>query len=404
MGKDLGPSSLSFNFLHSPQQTASTSLRVASLEAWTDSLLDMDRVIRQPIRNWVLELLQSIDLCDGQRQNKEACDLAISIASNNYALMLYMLGQHELAELTCHRQIRFSNQYSPAAVLQPHINLIRLHRGIGHYQLAQQLLEELLAKSRELTTTTAILGGRVGSEFVEEIYFHENFLLTLKVAGPRGLPDLLGKIEVKFPVLGETAAFAERMVMAGMLCKDAAMVNEGLSKASWKTSSHNNLARAIYASYWMASQGDRRQAVLLVQRMAGLEVTSYQSRDHTILRILERLFALAQFVEEDKSADQLNEIRARVAGRVCDVYVQVVAAYHRKDRRECSRNVWRNIASRSGYKFIPGIPNFPLRKRTLAANQVLLSDLDTKIRAIYRSYEASGAAIMRRMKTSTAWA
>jgi hypothetical protein len=375
---------------------------MSRMEAWTDSLLDTDRAIRRPIRSWALELIRSIDRSVSQQQNKDVLDSAIAGASNIYALMRYLLGQHELAEQACQRQIQFANQqqHLPAAAIQPRINLIRLYRGIGNIQFAQQLIDELITKKHELTGAEALDGVQNSSEFLEKIYLHENFLLTLKISGPGKLPDLLKKIEVEFPKLGESAVFAERFVMAGMLCKDAAIVNEGLSKVAWKTSPHTNLVRAIYVSYWLAKQGDPRQASLLVQRMAGLGAASYQWRDHVILRILERLFTLAKFVKEDVHADQLNQIRGKVAKNVRDVHASVAAAYHCSARHESSQRIWVGVASRSGYRALPGIPSFQPRKRTMAEGRALLNVLDARLLAVYRSYETLNSVVSAKQQVA----
>jgi tetratricopeptide (TPR) repeat protein len=361
------------------------------MEAWTDSLLDTDRAIRRPITVWTRELIRSLDTIQGQWSNAESRDSAVSISSNNYALMLYLLGEHALAEQACQRQIRFASRHLPVAAIQPHINLIRLYRGIGRYESASRFIDELLEKRDEVARIVPVQGIRSGSEFLEEIYLHESFLLKLKVSGPGELPKLLSAIEAKFPVLGESVAFAERMVMAGMLCDDAELVHASLSKVCWLSSPHNKLVRTVYSAWWLAGQGDRRQAVHLLQHMAKLGAAAYQWRDHVILRLLERLFSLARFVEEDALAYQFNNIRSRAAGRIGDVHAAIVTAFHRRGEHGRSRHAWRNIASRSGYKFMPGIPGFVPRKRTLAEARVLMGHLDSRIGGVYRRYETSDA-------------
>ncbi|KAG9600752.1 hypothetical protein KCV01_g7819, partial [Aureobasidium melanogenum] len=363
------------------------------MEIWTDSLIETDRAIRRPIKSWARDLIRDLDRVQGRCKNDGERDTAISVASNNYALMLYLLGEPALAEQACERQIRFATRHLPATSLQPHINLIRLYRGIGRYEAAQRLLDELLAKRDEVSGADAVPDIQSGSEFVEDIYLNESFLLTLKVQGPEALADLLARIESMFPRLGETVSFAERVVMAGVLRDDEAMIKDGLSRASWQASPRHNLIRSIYVCHWLAGQGDPQQAVRLLQRMAGLGMAAYQWRDHAILRMLERLIALARFVGEHGLAYQLNDIRSQAAGRIGDVHASVVAAYQRKDQQVRAPHVWKAIASRSGYKFMPGLPGFEVRKRTRAENRRLMRDLDARIRACYQSYESPKAMV-----------
>lgn len=365
------------------------------MDTWTDSLLDTDRAVRRPIAGWARDLIGRLDTVQAQWSATDVRDGVVAIASNNYALMLYLIGEHAMAEDACMRQIAFARRHVPIAAVQPHINLIRLYRGIGRHDSANEFIGRLLEQRDEVARVLPVQGIRGGSDFVEEIYLHERFLLSLKTDGPAALPALLSDIGERFGALGESVAFAERMVMAGMLCDDAGMVDAALAKSAWQSSPHNKLVRAVYAAWWAAKRGDRRMAVQLLKNMAALGAAAYQWRDHVILRLLERLFSLAQLVDEVALAGQFNAIRAQAAGRIGDVHAATVTAFHRKDPSHRRSHAWRNIAARSGYRFMPGLPRFAARKRTLADARALMGQLDLRLADTYRRYDGADAATMQ---------
>ncbi len=352
------------------------------MEAWADSLLDTERAVRKPVHAWAREIIGQLS---GGHRSGTAFDSVVANASNHYALIVYLLGLHDQAKEACERQIEFADHYLPVAGLQPRINLIRLHRGIGNYSLADRLIDALVEIA---TPTSALMTGQGASDgaFIERIYLHEKFLLELKVDGPSGLPRLLWKIENDFPALKDSVAFAERLVMAGMLGKDEALVRESLSRASWKTSSHSSLVRALYAGYWLASQGDGRQAIQLVRRLSALGRNAYQWKDHAILRLLERLAGLARMVNDDRSADQLHLIRGHVASQLGDISALVSAAYQLRDFHPKYHHLWLRLAARSGYGSLPGVPKFPSRERTREKGGLLLEVADQALLASYKSY------------------
>ncbi|MEA9558520.1 hypothetical protein VC273_22320 [Xanthomonas nasturtii] len=357
------------------------------MEAWTDSLLDIERAVRKPVHVWARKIIGQ--LRDVGRSDPNFHD-AIAGASNNYALIVYLLGCQDQAQRACQRQIEFADRYLPASGLQPRINLIRLHRGRGNYELADRSIDELIQKA---TPTSALMNGQGASDsaFVERIYLHEKFLLELKMSGPIGLLPLLREIETDFPALKNSTAFAERLLMAGMLQMDESIVREALSSPSWKISSQAGLVRMLYASYWLACLGDAKQAIQLVRRMSALGGKAYQWKDHVILRILERLAGLARMVGEDHSAEQLHLIRGQVARGMGDISALVSATYQLRNSHPRYRHLWLSFAVRSGYGSLPGIPAFAPRKKTVAAGRVLLEMTDQAILASYKSYAAKEA-------------
>ncbi|WP_144423780.1 hypothetical protein [Xanthomonas graminis] len=341
--------------------------------------------MRKPVHAWARQIVRQLERAASYGKGIED---VIAGSSNNYALIVYLLGFHDQAQRACQRQIEFADRYLPGAGLQPRINLIRLHRGIGNHALAAQLIERLI----ERKTVGSDWGTSAGAEetaFLENIYLHEKFLLALKIGGSSVLPALLGEVAERFPALKETVSYAERVVMAGMLNKNDTLVYEGLKNPGWKASSHAGLVRTLYVSYWLAHLGDGRQAVQLVRRMSALGRASYQWKDHAILRILERLIGLAMMVGEDEAGEQLHLIRVQVATDLGDISALVSTLYRLSTLRDRYRHHWLRLAERSGYFSLPGIPQFSARKKTIADGRVLLQVVDRKIAESYRAHAAS---------------
>ena len=315
------------------------------------------------------------------------------MASNNYALIIYLLGHHDQAQKSCERQIRFSEKYLPRATLQslqPHINIIRLNRGIGNYEIARQLIEKFKIK---VTQNSDNCKDKESEEtaFLARIFLQEKFLLALKADGPSALPVLLSEVENFFPALKETASYAERTIIAGILCNNESLLRQGFSNPCWKMSSHASLIRTLYMSYWLAHLGDNRQASQLVKRMAGLGREAYRWKDHAVLRLLERLASLATMVGENQTAAELNLIRIQVAKELGDVSALISSIYELRTLHDDYLRLWRRLAERSGYTSFPGIPRFSARSKTFENGHLLLQAADQKIIESYAAYaDANG--------------